>query len=62
MFFPLEQQIIAAGSQADALGWAVVNKGRHTFFIDEGPAAVAALAVGTVGVGGQDGGMVDPVR
>ena len=62
MFFPLEQQIIAAGSQADALGWAVVDKGRNAFFIDEGPAAVATLAVGAVGVGGQDGGMVDPVH
>ena len=59
---PPEQQVVAAGGQADAVRVAEVDEGRHPLFADHGAAAEAADVVRPVRIGHQRHGMMHPVH
>ena len=62
VFRPLEEQVVAAAGEAEAVRIAVVDQGRDPFLVDKSPAAEAADAVRSVILRRQRHRMVDPVH
>ena len=62
IFRPLDQQIVAAAGEAEAIGIAVVDQRRNPFLADQGPTAEAADAVRSVRFRRQRHRMVDPMH
>ena len=62
VFRPLDQQVVAAAGETEAVGVSIVDQDRNTFPADQGAPAVAALSVRSVGIRGQRHRMVDPVH
>ena len=62
VFRPLDQQIVAAAGETEAVGVAVVDQRWNSFLADQGSAAKAADAVRSVRFWRQRHRMVDPVH